>query len=140
MVISMAEDKSKCPVCMTRMVMTGHTLECPTCGYKYCDHNYEDRDLYDTDHSHNEYVTYTEKTPSSNKWQNENSNGRYTGAAGQRSNTGSTPVRNHAEEEKAKRARKTAKRFVYFFVFIYILPVLIRMLVAFIPRLKYLFR
>lgn len=129
----MAEDKSKCPVCMTRMVMNGHTLECPTCGYKYCDHSYEDRDLYDTDHSHSDYVTYTEKTSSTSNWQNENSGGQYTGAAGQST---SPTVRNRDAEERAAQARKTGRRLVTFFMLIYILPILLRMIVAVFRRLQ----
>jgi len=54
-------NQNTCPVCMTRMRLhqDGHTKVCPECGYKLCDHTYMDRELFDTDHSHNDYISYT---------------------------------------------------------------------------------
>lgn len=56
--------KNTCPVCMTKMRLhtDGHTMVCPECGYKLCDHDYTDRDLYDTNHSHSDYTTYSAST------------------------------------------------------------------------------
>lgn len=52
--------KNRCPVCMTKMKIhpDGHTLLCPECGYKLCDHSYTDRDLFSEEHYHSDYVTY----------------------------------------------------------------------------------
>ena len=59
--------KNACPVCMTKMNLhsDGHTLICPECGYKLCDHSYTDRSLFSEDHYHSDYVTYNKPTPSS---------------------------------------------------------------------------
>lgn len=56
--------KPTCPICMTKLRLhtDGHTRICPECGYKLCDHAYEYRDLYDLNHSHSDYVTYSENT------------------------------------------------------------------------------
>lgn len=59
--------KNTCPVCMTKMKLhpDGHTLICPECGYKLCDHSYTDRNLFSEDHYHSDYVTYNEPSPRS---------------------------------------------------------------------------
>lgn len=59
-------DKNTCPVCFTKMHKVKKVLTCPECGYKYCDHNRDREDMFDTSHTHeNNYTTYTNTTTSS---------------------------------------------------------------------------
>lgn len=54
----MASQKTRCPVCMTKMLPKGEDLVCPECGYKYC----ANRQPYTyDDHNHSQYQTYTHK-------------------------------------------------------------------------------
>lgn len=94
---------NSCPVCMTKMRLhpDGHTKVCPECGYKLCDHKYTDRDLFDTDHSHNDYITFTENSNpvSSNYSMQQEQASRITDAPLQRT----TPPNISAEDLKKKK-------------------------------------
>lgn len=57
----MAEKKNTCPICFTKLQPRGKELVCPECGYKLCDHSYQNRDLYSTSHSHTPQYTTTSK-------------------------------------------------------------------------------
>lgn len=59
-------DKNTCPVCFTKMRKVRKVLTCPECGYKYCDHNRDREDMFDTAHTHeSNYTTYTNTEASS---------------------------------------------------------------------------
>ena len=61
-------DKTTCPVCFTKMRNIQKTLTCPECGYKYCDHNRDRENMFDTSHTHApNYTTYTNTTASSQR-------------------------------------------------------------------------
>lgn len=52
----MDNKKTRCPVCMTKMLPRGEDLVCPECGYKYC----ANRQPYTYDnHDHSQYQSYT---------------------------------------------------------------------------------
>lgn len=66
-------DKTTCPVCFTKMRKVKKILTCPECGYKYCDHNRDREDMFDTSHAHEtDYTTYTNNTASSKNSYNRN--------------------------------------------------------------------
>lgn len=126
--------KNRCPVCMTKMKThpDGHTLVCPECGYKLCDHSYTDRDLFSEEHYHSDYVTYSKPSQATAQIvgaDRKSEGGTSTHPLNQRSSSPIGGSRASAYQQNTQRKGKQ-KRFgweLYFFIIMIIIYLLMRL-------------